>query len=71
MAAVLMRIKLENVGKRYRAEWILARLNLQLNPGGRYAVTGPNGSGKSTLLKMLSGHLTPSKGVITFYENGK
>jgi ABC-2 type transport system ATP-binding protein len=69
MVAGLMRIKLEDVGKRYRADWILARLNLQLNPNGRYAVTGPNGSGKSTLLKILSGHLTPSKGSITFYEN--
>ncbi len=27
---------------------------------------GPNGSGKSTLLKVLSGHLSPSKGAIVF-----
>ena len=32
----------------------------------QYAIQGPNGSGKSTLLKIISGHLTPSKGKITF-----
>lgn len=61
-----MRIKLEDVGKRYRREWILRGLDLQLKAGGRYAVTGPNGSGKSTFLKMLSGHLTPTRGTIQF-----
>jgi ABC-type multidrug transport system ATPase subunit len=38
--------------------------------GERWAILGPNGSGKSTLLKVLSGHLTPSKGDITFEDQG-
>lgn len=63
-----MKIELADVGKRYRREWILRGLDLQLNPGGRYAVTGPNGSGKSTLLKILSGHLTPTRGSIRFTQ---
>lgn len=66
-----MRIELAGVSKRYRREWILRQIDLQLASGGRYAVTGPNGSGKSTFLKMLSGHLTPSKGTITFSTNGQ
>ncbi|MBV6655883.1 MAG: ABC transporter ATP-binding protein, partial [Mameliella sp.] len=41
-------------------------VELAIQPAQRYAITGPNGSGKSTLMKMLSGHLTPSKGKITF-----
>lgn len=61
-----MNIKLEGVGKRYKAEWILKRLDFTFEEGQQYAVTGPNGSGKSTLLKMLSGHLTPSRGSIQF-----
>lgn len=63
-----MRIKLTNVAKRYRREWILRQINLDLKAGGRYGIKGPNGSGKSTLLKMLSGHLTPSKGTISFTQ---
>ncbi|PSR14587.1 MAG: ABC transporter ATP-binding protein [Bacteroidetes bacterium] len=61
-----MKIELQGVGKRYRREWILRNLQLDLLPAGRYAITGPNGSGKSTLLRMLSGHLTPTKGKLRF-----
>ena len=61
-----MRIELEKVAKRFRNEWILRNLSLNLSVGSSYAVTGPNGSGKSTLLKILSGHLTPSRGKVHF-----
>lgn len=43
-------------------------MNNTFKAGERWAILGPNGSGKSTLLKVLSGHLTPSKGDI-FFEN--
>lgn len=61
-----MRIELSGVGKRYRREWILRDVELTLLAGRQYAITGPNGSGKSTLLKILSGHLSPSKGQVVF-----
>lgn len=68
---IRMKIELQTVSKRYRREWILRHLNFMLLPGGRYAVAGPNGSGKSTLLKLLSGHLTPTKGKLIFTEQDK
>ena len=66
-----MQIKLEQVSKRYRYEWIFKGIDYQLVEGDRVAVTGPNGSGKSTLMKVLSGHLSPSKGQISFIAEGK
>ncbi len=66
-----MKIELRNIAKRYRYEWVLRNVNLQLETGKNYAITGPNGSGKSTLLKILSGHLTPSKGNIQFFDDIK
>ncbi len=63
-----MTIQLQNLGKRYRLEWIFRGMNNTFKAGERWAILGPNGSGKSTLLKVLSGHLTPSKGDI-FFEN--
>ncbi|MEM9849969.1 MAG: ABC transporter ATP-binding protein, partial [Bacteroidota bacterium] len=36
-----------------------------------YAITGPNGSGKSTLMRILSGHLSPTKGQIQHSISGK
>ncbi len=66
-----VRIELEGVAKRYRLEWILRHINLTLYSAQRYALTGPNGSGKSTLMKMLSGHLTPSRGQVRFIKDGR
>ncbi len=66
-----MKIKILDVGKRYRQEWILRGINLELESGQAHAIIGPNGSGKSTLLKMLSGHLSPSKGTIQYEHVGK
>jgi len=63
-------IQLQNIGKRYRLEWIFRGLDATFQAGERWAILGPNGSGKSTLLKVLSGHLTPSKGNISFENQG-
>jgi ABC-type multidrug transport system ATPase subunit len=63
-------IQLQNIGKRYRLEWIFRGLDASFHAGERWAILGPNGSGKSTLLKVLSGHLTPSKGNISFENQG-
>ncbi len=65
-----MDINLNNVGKRYRFEWIFKNLSFHFQSHQQYAILGANGSGKSTLLKILSGHLTPSKGDIIFTNNG-
>lgn len=64
-----MRIELEQVAKRFRREWILRKVDLTIEAGKSYAIAGPNGSGKSTLLRLLSGHLTPSKGKIRYFSN--
>ena len=65
-----MLIHLQDIGKRYRLEWIFRGLTYTLRSGERYALLGPNGSGKSTLLKVLSGHLSPSRGAVLFEKNG-
>ncbi|MCC7465351.1 MAG: ATP-binding cassette domain-containing protein [Saprospiraceae bacterium] len=64
-----MTIQAKNIGKRYRLEWIFRGLTHSFQAGDRWAILGPNGSGKSTLMKVLSGHLSPSKGDINFIHN--
>lgn len=66
-----MKVQLEQVGKRFKYEWIFRGIDATFDAGQSYAIQGPNGSGKSTLLKVLSGHLTPSKGTINFEKDGK
>ncbi len=65
-----MTIQLSDAGKRFRFDWIFRKLHYRFETGERYALLGPNGSGKSTLMKVLSGHLSLSKGKIVFEENG-
>ncbi len=64
-----MEISLHQLGKRYRFEWIFKDLDFEFKAGSHYAILGSNGSGKSTLMKVLSGHLTPSKGKIQHIRN--
>lgn len=61
-----MEVRLENLGKRYRHEWIFRGISQTLSQPHSVAITGPNGSGKSTLMRILAGHLSPSNGKITF-----
>ena len=64
-------IELNNIGKRFRYEWIFKNITHSFESGKSYALLGPNGSGKSTLMKILSGHLTPSDGQISFLHKEK
>jgi ABC-type multidrug transport system ATPase subunit len=67
----ITKITLEDVGKRFRYEWIFRNIATTFESGKIYALLGSNGSGKSTLMKILSGHLSPSVGKIAFQINGK
>jgi ABC-type multidrug transport system ATPase subunit len=60
-------LKVTNLGKRFKREWIFRNLTYQFQQGTTYAITGPNGSGKSTLLQILSGHVPPTAGSLAWY----
>lgn len=65
-----MKIKVENLSKRFNREWIFKDLSFQFTPENTYAIVGPNGSGKSTLLQILWGQLIPSQGNLMYETNG-
>ncbi len=64
-----MRIKLENIGRRFNREWIFEHIDYEFASGNSYAILGANGSGKSTFISVLNGSLTPSEGRLNFYQN--
>lgn len=43
----------------------LQNIDLNIKPGEAWGIIGRNGSGKSTLLKLISGILSPYKGIVT------
>ncbi|MEU6355707.1 ABC transporter ATP-binding protein [Streptomyces sp. NPDC047072] len=58
-------MRLRGIGKRYgREPWVLADVDVDLDPGESVAFSGGNGSGKSTLLRMLVGVSRPTAGRI-------
>ncbi len=67
----MMTITAEEVGKKYRREWIFRRVDLTLTAGNSYTFVGPNGSGKSTLLQLLAGSLPATEGTLTYTQNGQ
>ncbi len=65
-----MRIEVENLGKKFRNEWIFRGFNKSFVTGNTYAIIGPNGSGKSTLLQVISYYIPANEGFTKFfYEN--
>jgi ABC-type multidrug transport system ATPase subunit len=63
-----MLIRTENLGKKFRNEWIFRNANLEFHLGESYTFTGSNGSGKSTILQVVAGFMPLSEGNIS-YEN--
>ncbi len=58
-----MKLKFENISKRYKTKKALNNINIELEEG-IYAFLGPNGAGKSTLMNILAGIIKPSTGSI-------
>ena len=66
-----MKIIAQNLGKKFRNEWIFRNLNYEFQSGESYTFIGANGSGKSTLLQVLSGFMPHSEGVINYNSSQK
>ncbi len=66
-----MQISIENIGKKYNNNWIFQDVSYVVKPQEKLALLGSNGSGKSTLLQIISGHIVPTVGAITFSQNNE
>lgn len=63
-----MKIKAENLGKKFRNEWIFRNFNQTFDLGKSYAIVGSNGSGKSTLIQVLASYIPNNEGLITYFD---
>mgnify|MGYP000862981703 FL=1 len=64
-----MHISLSKISRKFNYEWIFRDVDFEFEQDNAYAILGSNGSGKSTLLQIISGHLHPSAGTITYSHN--
>jgi ABC-type multidrug transport system ATPase subunit len=61
----VIKIKLDDIGKRFGTNWIFRNVDVTIDRGKRVAITGKNGSGKSTLLQIIAGYIRASEGNLT------
>ena len=57
-------VRLRGLTKRYGADTVVDRLDLEVHRGECFGLLGPNGAGKSTTLRLLLGHTHPTAGDI-------
>ncbi|MBB3458330.1 ribose transport system ATP-binding protein [Rhizobium sp. BK313] len=55
---------MQDISKAYGATIAVRRVSFDIEPGEIHAILGENGAGKSTIVKVLSGIVTPDKGVL-------
>ena len=55
----------------YRGPPLLDGVSCQIEPGERIGLLGRNGSGKTTFMRILSGHVEPDGGQVTFMPGTK
>ena len=64
-----MHIHGENLGKRFKRNWVFRNLNFQVEPQSCCVLLGSNGSGKSTLAQLILGYSSPNEGKLLFSVN--
>ncbi|MCB1195742.1 ATP-binding cassette domain-containing protein [bacterium] len=59
---------MSHVSKCYSGKRILDDVSFVINKGSITGLLGPNGAGKTTILKIIAGSLSPSEGVVSFFD---
>lgn len=65
----MFEVKLKNIGKKFKNEWIFRNLSFSFQSNRSYAVVGPNGSGKSTFIQAIGGIIPVNEGQVQYFEN--
>lgn len=62
-------LKTNHVTKKYKNDFALENVNLNIKKGDIYGFIGQNGAGKSTLLRLVTGLAFPTNGTIELFGN--
>lgn len=59
-------LRVERLARSFGGVYAISDVSMAVEEGELRGVIGPNGAGKSTLFNMVSGHLFPDRGTITY-----
>jgi branched-chain amino acid transport system ATP-binding protein len=59
-------LRIEGLSRHFGGVYALRDVSLEVPDGELRGIIGPNGAGKSTLFNLISGHLYPDAGVVSF-----
>ena len=60
-------LRTNNLYKKYKEDFALINVNLEIKKGEIYGFIGQNGAGKTTLLRIATGLVFPSKGTVELF----
>ncbi|NOT18776.1 MAG: ABC transporter ATP-binding protein [Sideroxydans sp.] len=58
-------IRVAGLGRRFRKNWAIRGVNLEIRRGELFGIVGPDGAGKTTLIQSLCAILDPTEGSVT------
>ena len=61
-------IVLENVGKRFKDNWVLKDISMTFEKGKIHGLVGRNGSGKTMIMRLIAGLSHPTCGKVTVFD---
>ena len=64
------KLSVQGLSKRFGSRKVFSDISFELVTGKSIAIVGPNGSGKTTLLMTLLAHYRPTKGTVSYFEDG-
>ncbi|WP_055666085.1 ATP-binding cassette domain-containing protein [Desnuesiella massiliensis] len=60
-------LKTKSLNKKYKKDFVVSDLNVNVKRGEIYGFIGENGAGKTTLIRMVTGLVTPTSGTIELF----
>jgi len=61
-------LEIKNVDRHFGGIHVANHINMSISKGELSAIIGPNGAGKTTLFNLITGHILPDVGTVTYQD---
>lgn len=61
-------LQTNNISKKYKNQYVLKNVNINIEKGDIYGFVGENGSGKTTIIRLITGLIFPTEGSFKLFD---